>query len=264
VTPYYQHGGITIYHGDCREILPSIDPPDLVVTSPPYLARRDYGLGGFNWFEVVPPALASVRAHGSTQALINLGLVTENGRVVQYWDALISQMEKNFWLLTGWYVWDKGWATPGRFNQFGPAHEWIFHFARCGLEPQRFVPCRQAGKRNSAQDMRNPDDSTGRRSYGYGKPYGEQKAPDSVVRVAPANQSHEGTGHPAAFSLDFAKYLIRSYLGIVLDPFMGSGTTLRAAKDLGRQAIGIEIEERYCEIAAKRLSQEVLPFGAQP
>ena len=68
-----------------------------------------------------------------------------------------------------------------------------------------------------------------------------------------------GRHHPNAKPLTLMRYLLgKCPPGVVADPFMGSGTTLRAAKDLGRKAIGIEIEERYCEIAAKRLAQEVL------
>ena len=69
----------------------------------------------------------------------------------------------------------------------------------------------------------------------------------------------EATGHPTQKNEKLMRRLVSlTKSGTVLDPFMGSGTTLRAAKDLGRKAIGIEIEERYCEIAAKRLAQEVL------
>ena len=70
------------------------------------------------------------------------------------------------------------------------------------------------------------------------------------------------TPHPAPFPLALAKRAVETTPAeVVLDPFCGSGTTLRAAKDLGRRAIGIEIEERYCEIAARRLQQSVLPLG---
>ena len=72
----------------------------------------------------------------------------------------------------------------------------------------------------------------------------------------------ECVDHPTQKPVKLLRALLTRYKSSpVLDPFMGSGTTLRAAKDLGRKSVGIEREERYCEIAAKRLAQEVLDFG---
>ena len=88
----------------------------------------------------------------------------------------------------------------------------------------------------------------------------------SVIRVRNCH-TPLGADHPTQKPVSLLERLVLYSVpeqGLVVDPFMGSGTTLVAAKNLGRKAIGIEIEERYCEIAAKRLSQEVFNFDDQP
>ena len=84
----------------------------------------------------------------------------------------------------------------------------------------------------------------------------------SVFTVPRVNGQHP-TEKPVRLYREFVA-LFSEPGDIILDPFTGSGTTLRAAKDLGRRAIGIEIEERYCEIAAKRMEQGALPFVERP
>lgn len=260
MTPYYDEGGITIYHGDCREVAPSLDPADLVVTSPPYAQQRDYGFkrGEFVWDHVVPRALANLNVAPDGQVLVNLGLVHKGGEVVTYWDALFPVMRAYGFRLFGWYVWDKKSAFPGDFGgRYAPAHEWVFHFNRNRTSLNKFVPCQEFGKPKRGTTMK--------KAGGMAAPVQivqQFKIPDSVIR-ATSKHTGDGRGHPAAFPLEFAASLMMSFDGLVLDPFMGSGTTLVSAQRLGRRAIGIEIEERYCEIAAKRLTQSAsLPLEA--
>jgi len=203
--PYYEHAGIQIWHGDCREILPGLKA-DVVVTDPPY------GMGyssGWSGAEIVGDKTVGVR----DQALSALRGIP--ALVFGRWseprpDGVRARL-----------VWDKGeWPGMGDLKlPWGPSDEEIYVIG------EGFV-----GKRAGTVLRSN--------------------------RVGAA-----ASLHPTEKPIWLLARLVQACPpGTILDPFMGSGTTLVAAKLEGRKAIGIEIEEKYCEIAAKRLAQEVFNF----
>ena len=221
--PYYDHAGITIYHGDCREILPEIRGPyphptrTLVLTDPPYgigadknkrankrhgnaaVASKDYGAG--DWDNEPPSDLTLIQVIQAGEFAIIFG--------GNYFELPVSPK---------WLVWDKENGDNG--------------YADCELAWTNLGGAVRMFK-----------------FRWMGMLQGNMK--EKEVRY-----------HPTQKPTELMRWCIGLVGGVdtVIDPFMGAGTTLRAAKDLGKKAIGIEREEKYCEIAAKRLSQEVFQF----
>jgi site-specific DNA-methyltransferase (adenine-specific) len=243
VKPYYDHAGIQIYHGDCREILPTLPKCDLLLTDPPYGVTQNVWDDSSVTFEVLDRIACPVVC------------TAQNPFTAQ----LICRYSMRF----KWAdVWEKTQATGFLNCKVMPMrqHEDVLIFCD-GKMP--YFP--QITARVPA-NIRPHLDTVETGSYGKYNAKRERTIaidetyPRSVVKFANSQDGLHPTGKPfALFS-----YLMRSYSApgqTVLDPFMGSGTTLAVAKHTGRRAVGIEIEERYCEIAAKRLSQEVFDFG---
>jgi len=245
-------GDATLYLGDCLDILPTLGKVDAVVTSPPYMNQRDYGADIPDWRSLVGGGLRKVNDSESCQMLINLGLIHREGRVVRYWDDMIEDMENNGWRLFGWYIWDKGDGLPGNWNgRLAPSHEFIFHFNRTAIQPNKWV--KSKGTWNLGTGLRNKDGSmsgiTSPDKFNQG-----HKIQDSVIRLYARNA--ERIEHPATFPVHLPTELLMSYSAessVVLDPFMGSGTTGVACMNLKRKFIGIEIEPKYFDIACERI-----------
>jgi len=190
--PYYQQDGITIYHGDCREILASVSG-DVLITDPPY-PKLDYG-----WPFISPETL---------------GLT---GRQFWFW----MNLEPFPLTPTALHIWAKSNVYIGDAEQYEVIYE-------------------VAGRRVSSV-IREPAINS---------------------QVAAAMSGDVWHGHPCQKPQRLMRTLIRKTDGIVLDPFMGSGTTLVAAKRAGRRAVGIEVDERYCAMAVQRLAQAEM-FGVE-
>ena len=210
--PYFQDEAVTIYHADCRDILPLLEPVDLVVTDPPY------GIDYQSAWRTDWNRKAKIQGDKAFPLWLFETLRPSSGMFVFCrWDNLSGLPSPKSFI-----VWDKGNHSMGDLeHEYGRQWEGIAFYP--GLH-HRF--------RYRPKDI------------------------ILAARIGP-----EALTHPNEKPVSLMRALIEANDGdVILDPFMGSGTALRAAKDLGRKAIGIEIEEKYCEIAAKRMSQLVLPL----
>jgi site-specific DNA-methyltransferase (adenine-specific) len=210
---YYQEAGITIYHGDCRELLPSLDGIDAVITDPPYGMKNNCDYSRFT---------AGPNSHGKAASRTHAPVVGDD-----------QPFDPSPWL-----------GFP-RVILFG-----CNHFASRLPEGTTLVCIKRLdggfGSFLSDGELAWMKGGHGVYMHRDTSLYGE------------TNQRR----HPTEKPVGLMRWCIKKTGGdgLILDPFMGSGTTLVAAKDLGRRAIGIEIEERYAEIAANRLAQGVLQF----
>jgi site-specific DNA-methyltransferase (adenine-specific) len=252
MTPYYEdtRAGITIYHGDCREVLPTLGPVDHVITDPPYEAEahtKGRRVTRPNATTELQDKWAWHGTHGTVRyASLDFDAITDELRLA---------VSREFARLT------KRWTIV--FSQAEGAHKWEAAQVAAGLNRRRWAVWVKPGAQ--------PQFSGDRPGVGY----------ETILMCHQPGRSTwngggrvgvfthigaRGIGHMAAKPLRLMAELVSLFTDpgeTILDPFMGSGTTLRAAKDLHRRAIGIEIEERWCEVAAKRLSQEVLAIESE-
>lgn len=263
--------------GDVREILSEmpINSIDLIVTSPPYADSRRKIYGGIHpnkyveWFLPITKELRRV-LKPSGSFILNIKEKTLNGERHTYVIELILAMRKQGWLWTEEYIWHKKNCYPGKWpNRFRDAWERCLHFTKQKnfkmYQERVMVPVGDwAGKRLSRlsqTDLRRDESKT---SSGFGKNVSRWKGRKMVY---PTNVLHLATecsnkNHSAAFPLSLPMWFISLFTDerdVVLDPFVGSGTTVVACKQLNRQYIGIDINKEYCKTAERALRGKFMP-----
>jgi site-specific DNA-methyltransferase (adenine-specific) len=223
VTPYYQDDWVTIYHGDALEFTPDL-AVDVAITDPPYNAGKAYGVHD----DAMPDA--EFRAWlGRRFAAIDADSLVYFPGTRNIWSVPAVLGDWRFKRMLGWHKRE----YAGDLWSGGPAMCWepIIWALRGGVEAR------------------------------FNRVFGWQGR--DFLAVDSVHGNPMSAVHPCPKPLPVMAWLVGLFAlpgDVVLDPFAGTGTTLLAAKTLGHKVIGIEIEERYCEIAAKRCAQEVFDF----
>jgi DNA modification methylase len=228
---------------------------DLCFTSPPYGQQRDYTEESkskvADWDGLMRGVFGNLPMTDAGQVLVNLGLIHREGEWIPYWDAWIEWMRGQGWRRFGWYVWDKLAGMPGDWNgRLAPSHEFIWHFNRKHVYPEKFVECAFAGRVVTASTVGKDGALRVHTATRNGDAVQSHKIPDSVFRFGSA-KGH-GLNHPAVFPPSLPMHAMRCWDGNVYEPFLGSGTTLIAAEQLGRKCYGMEISPAYCDVIVKR------------
>ncbi len=269
-----------VIQGDSAEALKSLeqDSVDLIITSPPYADRRKQTYGGVkpedyvDWFLSISAELLRVLKPTGT-FILNIKENVENGERSTYVLELILALRKQGWLWTEEFVWHKKNSFPGKWsNRFRDSWERCLQFNK----ERKFnmyqdavrVPVGDWAKsrlKNLSETDKIRDNA--RNGSGFGKNVSNWLQRETVY---PTNVLHLATecnnkNHSAAFPKELPEWFIKLFTqegDTVLDPFAGSGTTLKAAKNLGRNAIGIEIVCEYAEMIETELEERELSLFA--
>jgi site-specific DNA-methyltransferase (adenine-specific) len=269
----------SLYHDDCRDVLPTFPDAciDLIVTSPPYADRRKKSYGGIDpdhyveWFLPISAELKRIlKPEGSF--ILNIKERVVDGERGTYIMELVLEMRRQGWLWTEEYCWHKKNCYPGKWpNRFRDAWERCYHFTRQKrfkmFQEAVMVPVgKWADKRLTNLTMNDHIRDESRVGSGFGK-----KVVNWIGRdlVYPTNVLHLATecsnkNHSAAFPIEIPSWFIKLLTqegDVVLDPFLGSGTTALAARRLNRQYIGIELKKEYYQRASRAL--RLPPFEDQ-
>lgn len=264
-----------VLQGDCGEILAGYpdDFFDLIVTSPPYADRRKHTYGGIEpeayveWF--LPRSAQFLRVLKPTGSFVlNIKEKAENGERHTYVIELILALRRQGWLWTEEYIWHKRNCYPGKWpNRFRDAWERCLHFTKTRKfkmnQEAVMVPMGDWAKTRlkslGSNDVVRFDSQVG---SGFGKNIANwlQRSWAYPTNVLHLPTECGNKNHSAAFPRALPEWFIRLFTDEgdwVLDPFVGSGTTLEAAALLGRNSVGIDILAEYCEMARRKVRDDL-------